>query len=351
MSAPVVRSDYDALTRVAQNFGKNAAETQQSLQRLRSQMDVLQGGDWVGPGATAFYREMNADIVPTLARLQRALEASNQVVMQINQVMKAAEDEAAGFLRGENGRGGAGAPGQPGTPGAGAPGAGGPGGGGSGGGSGGGAGDPSGDGGSAGPGGGGETGGSNSLLDRFTNWFGDKAEFKADGAKGFEFNFKKGNNDSPFSPELAIKYGAADSFFGNAEESDGWAALGGDVGFKVGVDKDGPIAALYGEVYGFVAKGDTLFAGDKDLGFTGAGEVKVASAEATAGFKEGTLGLYAGANLASVKGELGANVAGYNVGVSGEVGLKAEIGFKIGKKTEVKLPFISFGISFGGAKD
>jgi hypothetical protein len=292
-------------------------------------MDVLQGGDWEGKGAAAFYREMNAEVVPTLARLARALEASRQVVVQINQIMKAAEDEAARYLRGEGGPGGGGVPGAPGAaaPGAGAPGAGGPG------------------------GAAGETGGSNSLVDRFTDWFGDKAEFKADGAKGFEFNFKKGNSDSPFSPEFAVKYGAADSVWGDAEASDGWAAVGGDVGFKVGVDKDGPIAALYAEAYGFQAKGDTLFAGDQDLGFTGAGEVKVVSGEAVAGFKEGTLGLYAGGNLASVKGELGANVAGYNVGVSGEVGLKAEIGFKIGKRTEIKLPFISFGISFGDAKD
>jgi WXG100 family type VII secretion target len=345
MSAPVVRSDYDALVRVAQSFGKNAADTGQTLQRLRAQLDVLQGGDWVGPGAAAFFGEMNADVVPTLARLTRALEASNQVVAQINQIMKAAEDEAARHLNGGNGRGGAG---QPGTPGA--PGAGGPGGGGGPGSPSGGGGDPGAGGGGNGPGGG-ETAGSNSLLDRFTDWFGDKAEFKADGAKGLEFNFKKGNSDSPFSPELAIKFGAADSFFGDAEANDGWAAVGGDVGFKVGVDKDGPIAALYAEAYGFVAKGDTLFAGDKDLGFTGAGEVKVLSGEAVAGFKEGTLGFYAGGNLASVKGELGGNVAGYNVGVSGELGFKAEIGFKIGKRTEIKLPFVSFGLNFGGAKD
>jgi hypothetical protein len=267
--------------------------------------------------------------------------------MQINQIMKAAEDEAAGYLRGENGRGGAGAPGQPGAPGAGAPGAGGSGGGGSPGAGG----DPSAGGGGTGPGGGsGETGGSNSLIDRFTDWFGDKAEFKSDG-KGVEFDFKKGNNNSPFSPELAIKYGAADSVFGDASQSDGWAAVGGELGFKVGMDKDGPIAALYGEAYGFKAQGDTLFAGDKDLGFTGAGEVKVLSADAVAGFKEGTLGLSAGVNLASVKGELGANIAGVNVGVGAEVGLKAEIGFKIGKKTEIKLPFITIGFSFGGAKD
>jgi WXG100 family type VII secretion target len=350
MSAPVVRSDYDALLRVAQSFGQHASNTSQSLQRLRSQLDVLQGGDWIGLGAQAFYKEMNADIIPTLTRLTRALETSSQVVQQINQIMKTAEDEAARHLRGEaSGRNGAGAPGTPGAPGAG--GSGGAGGGAGGGG----AGDASGGGGQGG--GGGQTGGgdsptagSNSLLDRFTNWFGEKAELKPEG-KGFEFDFKKGNKSSPFSPEIGLKYGAEGSAFGDAAAEDGWAAVGGALGGKVGFDSDGPIAALYAEAYGFQAKGDTLFAGDQDLGFTGAGEFKALSGDAVAGFKDGTLGLSAGVNLASVKGELGANVAGYNVGVGAEVGLKAEIGFKIGKKTEIKLPFITLGLSFGGAKD
>ena len=75
------------------------------------------------------------------------------------------------------------------------------------------------------------------------------------------------------------------------------------------------------------------------------------SGEAVAGLKDGSLQASAGVNLASVKGELGANVAGINVGVNAEVGLKAEFGFKIGRKVEVKLPFISFGFSIGGAKD
>ena len=45
------------------------------------------------------------------------------------------------------------------------------------------------------------------------------------------------------------------------------------------------------------------------------------------------------------------NVAGYNVGVSGEIGLKAEAGFQIGKDgVEIKLPLFSFGINFGKAK-
>jgi hypothetical protein len=184
-------------------------------------------------------------------------------------------------------------------------------------------------------------------------WIGKKAKLESDG-KVLEFNFKhgeEGGKKSPFAPELAVKYGVADSVWGNDEGPNSWAAVGGGGGVKVGIDKEGPIAALYGEAYGFTAKGETLFAGDKDLGFTGAGQVKVASVEAVAGYKDGGFGASIGGNLASVKGEVGANVAGYNVGVSGEVGLKAELGFKIGAKTEIKLPFVTVGFSFGGAKE
>lgn len=104
MPSSVVRADYDALKSMSQAFGQNAGEARQSLQRLKSQLDVLQGGDWVGQGATAFYSEMNGSVLPTLNRLTRALEEAQRITLQISQVMKAAEDEAAGYL---NHRGGA----------------------------------------------------------------------------------------------------------------------------------------------------------------------------------------------------------------------------------------------------
>lgn len=44
------------------------------------------------------------------------------------------------------------------------------------------------------------------------------------------------------------------------------------------------------------------------------------------------------------------NVAGVNVGVSAEIGLKLELGLSIGKNTQVKPGPFSFGISFCGAK-
>lgn len=99
MPAPVVRADYDELTKVAGVFGQNAEGTRQALQQLRKQMETLQQGDWLGSGAQAFYAEMNGQVVPTLTRLVRALEAANQTTLQVSRIVKAAEDEAARHLR------------------------------------------------------------------------------------------------------------------------------------------------------------------------------------------------------------------------------------------------------------
>ena len=98
MASSVVRADYDALRSMSQSFGRGAEEARQSLQRVRSQVAVLQGGDWKGTGATAFYQEMDSSVVPTLTRLVKALEQAQQVTLQISQIMKGAEDEAARCL-------------------------------------------------------------------------------------------------------------------------------------------------------------------------------------------------------------------------------------------------------------
>jgi WXG100 family type VII secretion target len=108
MPVSVVRADYDALKSMSQAFGQGANDARESLKRLKSEMDVLQGGDWLGPGAMAFYGEMNGTVVPTMARLVKAMEEAQRVTLQINQIMKAAEDEAAGYLNQQGGAVGAG---------------------------------------------------------------------------------------------------------------------------------------------------------------------------------------------------------------------------------------------------
>lgn len=100
MPAEKVRADYDALKNLVQSFKQQADATAQSLQSLKGRMDTLQGGDWVGQGASAFYAEMNDQVLPTIRRLHSALQTSADITQQISQHMKTAEDEAARVLRG-----------------------------------------------------------------------------------------------------------------------------------------------------------------------------------------------------------------------------------------------------------
>jgi WXG100 family type VII secretion target len=96
MSAPQVRSDYDQLNTIAQTFSTQSDTVNRTLQSVRSNMDTLQGGDWIGKGAQAFYKEMNDQVLPTMQRLQKALAEASRITKQIAQIMKQAEDEASG---------------------------------------------------------------------------------------------------------------------------------------------------------------------------------------------------------------------------------------------------------------
>lgn len=105
MPGPKVRADYDALKTVAQGFSQQAEATAQSLQTLQRQMDTLEHGDWIGQGATAFYAEMNNQVLPTIQRLRAALQTSADITQKISQAMQAAEDAAARVLHGDGAAG------------------------------------------------------------------------------------------------------------------------------------------------------------------------------------------------------------------------------------------------------
>jgi WXG100 family type VII secretion target len=107
MAAPKIRADHDGLQSVSAKFAQQADATRRLLGRTKSDKATLEGGDWMGVGAAAFYREMNDTVLPTLERLARALESASQVTKQISSVMKEVEAEAAGLLDGSK-AGGAG---------------------------------------------------------------------------------------------------------------------------------------------------------------------------------------------------------------------------------------------------
>jgi len=95
MSASKVRVDYDALQEIANIFDQHSSNSRRVTQQLQRRMETLQNGDWIGTGATAFYQEMNSDVLPAMRRLAAALETANRIIRQSSQIMREAEDEAS----------------------------------------------------------------------------------------------------------------------------------------------------------------------------------------------------------------------------------------------------------------
>lgn len=100
MAAPKIRADHDGLQSVSQKFAQQAEATRRTLGQTKGDKATLEGGDWKGKGATAFYNEMNDTVIPTLERLARALESAARVTKQISGIMKEVETEASGLLDG-----------------------------------------------------------------------------------------------------------------------------------------------------------------------------------------------------------------------------------------------------------
>lgn len=126
----------------------------------------------------------------------------------------------------------------------------------------------------------------------------------------------------------------------------------GDLSGLAGAQVAGAGGALLGIRGSFAAATvyDRTTVGSKQFGLTSDTEASVGTADGYAGYSDGSLGASVGVSLATVQDSVGANIAGVNVGINGSIGLKAELGFELGKHVEVKLPFVSFGFSVDNAQ-
>jgi len=99
MTLSSVRGDYEELAMIAQTLSRQAESTRQTLGALQKNMNTLQGGDWVGKGADAFYAEMNTAVLPAMKRLVAALNEAASTTTKISRIMKRAEDDAAALFK------------------------------------------------------------------------------------------------------------------------------------------------------------------------------------------------------------------------------------------------------------
>jgi WXG100 family type VII secretion target len=94
----ILRASHDELPRISKVFGSESARVKSSIDRLNRVIQVLEGGDWIGEGATAFFNEMRSEVMPALLRLMKALETGASVSEQINRVIEEIEQGCSHFF-------------------------------------------------------------------------------------------------------------------------------------------------------------------------------------------------------------------------------------------------------------
>lgn len=98
MTAPRIRVEYEELSRIAQIFGGEGEQVAGLVRNLKAGLEVLRRGDWVGPGANAFYAEMDGQVLPSLARINAAMSQAQNATLRVRAVIQEAETEAARVL-------------------------------------------------------------------------------------------------------------------------------------------------------------------------------------------------------------------------------------------------------------
>lgn len=93
-----IQADYEQLEQVSSRFNNQSQAIQQMLQRVKSSMDKLEGGGWIGRGSDSFFNEMQDEVLPASTRLQDALAQAGQLTQQIAQTVRTAEEEAGGLF-------------------------------------------------------------------------------------------------------------------------------------------------------------------------------------------------------------------------------------------------------------
>jgi WXG100 family type VII secretion target len=105
MTASKICGNYQELNSIAGKFTASQAKAEAITRSITADVNRLRGGDWVGRGASKFYEEMDAHVVPGMHRLAQALGEAARVTGQINQLLQQAEAEAARILDKEPGNG------------------------------------------------------------------------------------------------------------------------------------------------------------------------------------------------------------------------------------------------------
>jgi WXG100 family type VII secretion target len=94
-----VQMKYEELEQIAARIAEWSSRTEEMLQKLNQQYQVLEGGGWIGRGFDKFSDELTGPVFTSVKKLAEVLDNLSNVVRQASDKMQQAEQEAAGRFR------------------------------------------------------------------------------------------------------------------------------------------------------------------------------------------------------------------------------------------------------------
>ena len=95
--ADKIEVNYAELQRIAGGFSQGADQVDSMIQKIKAGYENLRS-TWEGRGATAFFKEMDELVFPSLNKLKAALTQANQTTNQVASLFEQAESEASGLF-------------------------------------------------------------------------------------------------------------------------------------------------------------------------------------------------------------------------------------------------------------
>lgn len=102
MSEPsLIQIDYEQVQAIAQRMQARAEQCGELCRQVRRAAGPLQAGGWEGRGSSAFFGELEGEILPAVERLELALRCGHELLVQSIAIFKAAEEQAARHFGGQ----------------------------------------------------------------------------------------------------------------------------------------------------------------------------------------------------------------------------------------------------------
>ena len=100
-TAAIIQANYEQLEAISQRFAERSQAIGELRRGMAQRVEALRGDGWVGKGADQFVQEMEGEVLPACQRLSDALAEASQVTLQIRDILRRAEEEAAALFAGE----------------------------------------------------------------------------------------------------------------------------------------------------------------------------------------------------------------------------------------------------------